>query len=717
MSSLPNISKLLNRYLELCKMHEVQPSSGVVSWLNKVMVQKDACEKHTIVIVLDQLTNADLFPLTDLFRSNISDALDSVDLLQESSADLNDYPILSLLHAINKRLRVVDIREMLLKEDVLRSIFETGLDCQVLNIKSTEIQKLNMAGKFMHMHTLNLDFCTSISSMEKDCFTYMPNLIRLSMCSTRVSNLWTTAAALLKLPSLLELRFQNCLCCKDTAPCHLKDQSDKNTTKASSDMLIEVSFGKLDVDEHEISTVSQKYNLHHPSLICFQKHYREYMIASLPRLGVLDNCRIGKSDRERAKTVFSSYYELLPNKRKHRESIIDVLHMRETGTSSLLKQKSLRSKGPSLHKKSQSFYSRSLCAAKLGSSAWPVLHPISNISQILKEEGKILRPRQFEYHQTDPSLMAFGTLEGEVVVINHETGNVVNYVPSFNANKSVLGLCWLKRYPSKLIVGYDNGSLKLYDINDTLPEVADSDYGSSGAAFDDFQHLTSVHVNATDDQILTSGYSKKVAVYDISTGKRLHLFTDMHREPINVAKFAHHSPSLFVTSSFDHDVKMWDLRTKPVNPCYTASSSSGNVMVCFSPDDLYLLVSAVDNEVKQLLAADGRLHTKFDIAPTGSAQNYTRSYYMNGRDYIISGSCDEPAVRVCCAQTGRRLRDIYLESLRGDPFRHFHMAILAAYVRPSSKWEIIKVNLLSSGHYSSEYHQGQYFCPSYRLGT
>lgn len=139
--------------------------------------------------------------------------------------------------------------------------------------------------------------------------------------------------------------------------------------------------------------------------------------------------------------------------------------------------------------------------------------------------------------------------------------------------------------------------MKLYDINDTLSEVADGCCSSTDVKFDDFQHLTSVHVNATDEQILTSGYSKKVAVYDIYTGKRLHLFADMHREAINVAKFAHHSPSLFVTSSFDHDVKMWDLRQKPVNPCYTASSSSGNVMVCFSPDDLYLLVSAVDNEV------------------------------------------------------------------------------------------------------------------------
>eukprot|EP00268_Persea_americana_P045974 TRINITY_DN4714_c0_g1_i1.p1 TRINITY_DN4714_c0_g1~~TRINITY_DN4714_c0_g1_i1.p1 ORF type:complete len:118 (-),score=22.67 TRINITY_DN4714_c0_g1_i1:262-615(-) len=97
---------------------------------------------------------------------------------------------------------------------------------------------------------------------------------------------------------------------------------------------------------------------------------------------------------------------------------------------------------------------------------------------------------------------------------------------------------------------------------------------------------------------------------------------------------------------------------------------------------------------------------KFNIAPTGSAQNYTRSYYMNGGDYIISGSCEEKIVRICCAQTGRRLRDISLEgrgsrnsmfvqSLRGDPYRDFHMSVLAAY--PSSKSEIIKINLLAAG--------------------
>lgn len=145
-------------------------------------------------------------------------------------------------------------------------------------------------------------------------------------------------------------------------------------------------------------------------------------------------------------------------------------------------------------------------------------------------------------------------------------------------------------------MGSDNGCLRLYYINEVRPEVGDS-YCHSSVIFDDFELLTSVHVNSTDDRCLTSGYSKKVAIYDICSGQRLQLLSDMHREPINVAKFSNHSPHLFVTSSFDHDVKMWDSRQTPVKPCYSSKSSRGNVMVLFSPDDLYLLVSAVDNEV------------------------------------------------------------------------------------------------------------------------
>lgn len=139
--------------------------------------------------------------------------------------------------------------------------------------------------------------------------------------------------------------------------------------------------------------------------------------------------------------------------------------------------------------------------------------------------------------------------------------------------------------------------MKLYDIHHTRRKSTGI-YGSFGCVtFDEFDQLTSVHVNSTDELFLASGYSRNVALYDISSGKRLQVFNDMHQGHINVVKFANHSPSIFATSSFDHDVKMWDLRQKPVHPCFTASSSRGNVMVCFSPDDQYILASAVDNEV------------------------------------------------------------------------------------------------------------------------
>ena len=46
---------------------------------------------------------------------------------------------------------------------------------------------------------------------------------------------------------------------------------------------------------------------------------------------------------------------------------------------------------------------------------------------------------------------------------------------------------------------------------------------------------------------------------------------------------------------------------------------------------------------------------KLDMAALGSEHNYTRSYYMNGSDYIISGSCEESVVRVFSAKTGEGL--------------------------------------------------------------
>jgi hypothetical protein len=53
-------------------------------------------------------------------------------------------------------------------------------------------------------------------------------------------------------------------------------------------------------------------------------------------------------------------------------------------------------------------------------------------------------------------------------------------------------------------------------------------------------------------------------------------------------------------------------------------------MLSFSPDDLFLLTSAVDNEVRQYTALDGRLNLVYEIPKLNRTDNYTRSYFVNG---------------------------------------------------------------------------------------
>ncbi|KAL3538826.1 hypothetical protein ACH5RR_002192 [Cinchona calisaya] len=811
MAATFDIDTLQERYFDSCKRQGILPNKLVLSALFKAKAKKMRHEVINLVVLLDDLRDVDFQPLLDLLAEIDDSEIDAVDVINRSSCVMSGECLLLLLRVSHKKLRVVDLQDILFGKEFLLDLAQRGLTCQVLYLKHSHFRKLNMVGKFMHVHTLNLDFSASLTSFREDCFHCMPNLKFLSLCETRISNLWTTNAALAKLPSLTELRFQNCVCWDESgrycvssqrevndsigsshldgrlhaeAPLSVDDEIlyqssnaeeqgmntndinfDQSTVEYSSDcsevdfsshhqdfslaeFLPDVpsgwneffdlqnqnSFGTWDIHDevhlqsssnlrHMPHADSKKCNSCHSSPICYEKYYREYMIASLQNLKVLDNLPIEKVDRERANVVFSQHFEYLPYKKRNRESVVSVLQKREIRAKNRAQAETPGQKLSYSSRNSPSYYSRSLTAAKMGSSAWPALHPLSWLGNPLRNERRSFRPRQFEYHPSDSSLMVFGTLDGEVVVVNHESENIVSYIPSLGVMNSLLGLCWLKKYPSKLIAGSDNGSLRLYDINCT---PAASTYPSAGSVvFDDFDLLTSVHVNSTDELFLASGYSKHVALYDISTGRCLQVLADMHREHINVVKFSNHSPSIFATSSFDRDVKMWDLRQKPNHHCYTTSSSRGNVMVCFSPDDQYLLVSAVDNEVKQLLAVDGRLHLDFGLSSTGSSQNYTRSYYMNGKDYVISGSCDEHVVRICCAQTGRRLRDISLEgkgsgasmfvqSLRGDPFRDFNMSILAAYIRPSSNSEIVKVNLLASND-SDEAHLYRRRRSSHRL--
>lgn len=128
---------------------------------------------------------------------------------------------------------------------------------------------------------------------------------------------------------------------------------------------------------------------------------------------------------------------------------MQVLQRRETGRSGIRVPSGSRV-GYIDIERSPAAYTRSLSAAKMGTNAWPTTKSICRFKKPNLEGGRRCRPRQFEYHPTEPSYMVFGTLQGEVVVINHESDEVVGYVQSIGAPHSILGLCWLNKDPNKV---------------------------------------------------------------------------------------------------------------------------------------------------------------------------------------------------------------------------------------------------------------------------
>lgn len=119
----------------------------------------------------------------------------------------------------------------------------------------------------MQLHTLNLDCSTSLTSFKEDCFKFMPNLMCLSMCETRIANLWTTIAALTKLPSLVELRFQNWLCCDDAGLSSGSSGGDEYTD--FSQLKGGSYFGASAIDFGDFSNLSSIAQEAHRSLYPF----------------------------------------------------------------------------------------------------------------------------------------------------------------------------------------------------------------------------------------------------------------------------------------------------------------------------------------------------------------------------------------------------------------------------------------------------------------
>jgi WD40 repeat protein len=267
--------------------------------------------------------------------------------------------------------------------------------------------------------------------------------------------------------------------------------------------------------------------------------------------------------------------------------------------------------------------------------------------------------------------LIFGTLSGEVCSVDLKTKEIrsIEHLGS-HSRDTILGLCWLKSYGNRFLSGSARGRVCCVNLQDELnPQVTE---------FPSFDRLTSIHSNCTNSQLLLSGYSQGISLYDLATGSVVRSFTGIHSDHINISRFCNTSPHLFCTSSFDGTIKTWDLRlpnppdmssfnwnpeqrTSSCGPINTLKCNTGVVTIHFSSDDNFLLASALDNEINQFTFADGRLNFRYNIPSTGSEANFTRGYFSASGRYTLTGACEESTVKFLCSYTGEMLEsvDIY----------------------------------------------------------
>lgn len=82
-------------------------------------IKKSNNEESTFVIFLDDLKSIDFHPLYNIFLQIDLSEIDTVDILQKSSCSLDADSVLLLLHAINQKLRIVDLQDRTFGKDFL----------------------------------------------------------------------------------------------------------------------------------------------------------------------------------------------------------------------------------------------------------------------------------------------------------------------------------------------------------------------------------------------------------------------------------------------------------------------------------------------------------------------------------------------------------------------------------------------------------------------
>eukprot|EP00440_Ansanella_granifera_P075380 gb/GFBE01081805.1/.p1 GENE.gb/GFBE01081805.1/~~gb/GFBE01081805.1/.p1 ORF type:complete len:929 (+),score=130.50 gb/GFBE01081805.1/:1-2787(+) len=253
--------------------------------------------------------------------------------------------------------------------------------------------------------------------------------------------------------------------------------------------------------------------------------------------------------------------------------------------------------------------------------------------------------RQFEFHPNRQNTMLTGRKDGVVTILDHEV-DVTTHLLEVDTYP-ILGLSWLHTNPQWAVCGVSqSGTTCLINYDESRPGFMEN------VRLEPFSHLSSLSVNCTDEYFMTSGFCVDLGLYDIVTGRRISTFRGMHQNFINILRFAHRSPHIFATASFDHTCKVWDLRTpmQPSSPVRLFKTDTLNVMCSFSPDDKHVLCSGVDASLQQFnIASDDSAGTRFRLPALHSMTNYRRSLYMTNGDMVATAATNESLLRICLA--------------------------------------------------------------------
>lgn len=186
------------------------------------------------------------------------------------------------------------------------------------------------------------------------------------------------------------------------------------------------------------------------------------------------------------------------------------------------------------------------------------------------------------------------------------------------------------------------------------------------------EELSSVSVNSTDDYLLVSGRSPDLLIHDVATGVRLGTLSGLHSGSINIVRFAHNSPHLFVTASFDQTCRLWDLRQRirGPQPLLNVDTGSLSVMCCFDDSDEWLLCSGVDAALRQVCLRSSDVYPESFAIPSVNAEtNFRRAVYLQGGKEFITAGTEEGFFRVF-SRLGRDLGVVSMEGMLRPFARH-----------------------------------------------